>query len=158
MIFSNHGTVFELGKHWDVYDWKAYCTAVMKSTSSLPFKITETKVFYIQRKAAGRIPKISAEPHYKVSVSNFESVLKRERSLAQALMQCALYTHHVNEMKQRDETSLLVKHFGNSRQDNEELAYFASVFRRAQEKFYDTAEEFEESCSCCQEDSPAIHV
>lgn len=129
----------------------------MKSTSSLPFKITETKVFYIQRNAACRSPKIRAEPHYKVSVSNFVPVLKRGRSLAQAPVQCALYTHNVNEMKLKDVTSLLVKHFGNSWQENEDLGYFVNVLTRAQEN-NDHSEELEDSCLCCEDDSPTLHV
>lgn len=149
--------MLELGKHWDVYDWKAYCTAVMKSTSSLPFKITETKVFYIQRNAACRSPKIRAEPHYKVSVSNFVPVLKWGKSLVQAPVHFPLYTHHVNEMKLRDVTSLLVKHFGNSWQENEKLAYFVNDLRRAQEN-NDHSEESEDSCLCCEEDSPTLRV
>lgn len=157
MIFSNHGTVLELGKHWDVYNWKTYCSAVMKSKSSLPFKITETKDFYIQRNAACRSPKIRAEPHYKVSISNFVPVLKRGRSLAQAPVQCALYTHHVNEMKLKDVTSFLVKHFGNSWQENEDLGYFVNVLTRAQEN-NDHSEELEDSCLCCEDNSPTVRV
>lgn len=75
-------------------------TAVMKSTSSLPFKITETK-FYILKNAAGKSPQITAEPHYNVSVSNVVPVLKKGQSIAQAPRQRALYTHQINEMKQR---------------------------------------------------------
>ncbi|CAN8020363.1 unnamed protein product [Ixodes persulcatus] len=76
-IFAEHGTVLELGKHWDVYDWNSYSTEVLRLTSSLPFKICVTKIFHIQRCENERTPRIRAEPYYRFSQVNPVSVLKR---------------------------------------------------------------------------------
>lgn len=74
--------------------------AVMRSTLNLPFRINDTKVFYIKSVSGGG-PQTRAEPHCKVSVSNFASVLKRGNTLARAPEQCGLYACCLNELKVR---------------------------------------------------------
>lgn len=155
-IFAEHGTVLELGKHWDVYDWKAYATQVLKPTSSLPFKISTVKVFHMQLNTNRRSPEVRAEPHYRFSVSNFVPVLRKGKNLSGAPEMCGLYKVNLNPLKVKDVMGLLVKHFGESWQQHEELKYFSKVFSRFQDQ--ERGADEQEECACCQEDSPSVHI
>ncbi|CAN7944460.1 unnamed protein product [Ixodes hexagonus] len=155
-IFAEHGTVLELGRHWDVYDWKSYSTEVLRPTSSLPFKISATKMFHIQRCENERSPRIRAEPHYRFSQANPVSVLKRGKRLTQAPDRCELYAHQLNPLKVKDVTSLLIKHFGESWKEQEPLSYFVEAFSTAQGN--EVEANSEEDCTCCLEEMPSVHV
>lgn len=88
-------------------------------------------------------------------MSNFVPVLRKRKNLTRAPERCGLYKANLNPLKVKDVMGLLVKHFGESWQQHEELKYFSNVFSRFQDQ--ERGADEQEECACCQEDTP-IHI
>ncbi|KAL3199900.1 hypothetical protein MRX96_043704 [Rhipicephalus microplus] len=111
----------------------------------------------MQLHANKRSSEVRAEPHYRFSVSKFGILLKQGKDLSDAPERCGLHKANLNTLKVKDIMGLLVKHFEESWQQHEELKYSSNVFSRFhwdQESGVDEQEE----CTCCQEDTPSVHI
>lgn len=76
-IMQKHETVRQLGRDWKVFDWKKYAGERFKSAASLPFKISQTKIFEIRKSKVPKTAEIKAEKYYRNSSSKFEAVCKK---------------------------------------------------------------------------------
>lgn len=74
-IAKKHETVLQMGRDWQVRDWKTFTTERFKSAASLPFKITETKIFEI-KKSDPKTVKIKAEANYRHADATFGPACK----------------------------------------------------------------------------------
>ncbi|XP_050294906.1 uncharacterized protein LOC126735055 [Anthonomus grandis grandis] len=130
-IISEHGTIIELGSDCIIPDFKAAAETVLKSTSSLHFKITECKRFFIRKSTRKNDILVRREPVYRHNMSLFKSITKKNRLLEN--FQPAVirkYGVKVKEEKANDVKKLLLKHFGEQWKLNVELVYFKKFFER----------------------------
>lgn len=144
-IIAEHGTVIALGRECVVADFKTAAETVFKSTSSLHFKITECKRFYIRRSMRTNNILVRGEPVYRCDVSAFKSITKKNRSL-ENFRPAAIPKHSVKvkEEKANDVKKLLDKHFGLQWEQNLDLAYFKKFFQRG-----NMSSEVEEETDLC---------
>lgn len=177
-IIEKHETLVHFGKDWQVFDWKKYTTDHFKSTAMLPFKISQTKFFRIQRSTSDeKTVQIKADKNYRHSTSHYKPVCKKgigfrflrstrilQRFCKLSGMRLTSFPEPVkenvviNEAKLDDVYSLLRNRFGENWQGDERLSYFTQFFdsnykpsRTQQTEEYD-CDNFEELCSCCEED------
>lgn len=75
-IVKKHETILQMERDWKVRDWKKYTTERFKTAASLPFKITETKIFEI-RKSNSKTVKIKAESNYRRADATFGPACKK---------------------------------------------------------------------------------
>lgn len=94
-IMKKHETLLQLGQDWKVFDWKKYTVERFKSAASLPFKISQTKIFEIRKSNVPKTVEIKAEKYYRNSSSKFEVVCKKGIRCATTLI---LFLHRFNEL------------------------------------------------------------
>lgn len=130
-ILSEHGTIIELGSDCVVADFKQAAEAVLKSTSSLHFKITECKRFYLQKSPRTNNILVKGEPVYRHNMNLFKPITKKNRNLENFQPSVIpKYGVKVKEEKAKDVKNLLLKHFGEQWELNEDLLYFKQFFER----------------------------
>lgn len=143
-IISQHGSVFKLGTDCEVADWKEAAKKVIKSTSTLHFKISECKRFFLKRR--GENVAVRGEIVYRHNMGSYKLITKKNCNL-QDVNPCILekYSNKVKQEKADDVKTLLQKHFGDQWELNEELEYYKTFYERnriEEEKIEDVIGEF----------------
>lgn len=77
-IIRKHETIVKMGEDWNVLDWKRYAEERFKSAASMPFKISDTKIFHIRRSITDpKSVQIKASKSYRKAKEKFEAVTKK---------------------------------------------------------------------------------
>lgn len=140
-IISEHGTVLRLGTDCVVADFKKAAETVLKATSSLHFKITECKRFFIRRSSRLNDILLRGEPVYRHDINAFKSITRKNRSLINFRpIIIRKFDVNVKQEKADDVRKLLEKHYGVQWGENEELVYFKNFFERGNVTLNDAEE------------------
>lgn len=126
-IFRNYGTVLELGRDFQVYDWKKAVESAIKPPGQWHFQFAAAKRIILKKKRSGDDVVVSGEVNYKSDIGVFKSILKRGKSLKNIKPQLLANQVPVKEAKLKDVQTLLLKHYGEGWKDLEELHYYKSV-------------------------------
>lgn len=155
-LIEKHATTCELGRDWKIYDWKNYTSERFKTAASLPFKITQTKIFDIERCPGMTTARIKAESNYRVFDSTFAPSCKARQSLSGS-PSLLLNDISISQSKIDDVTKLLQNHFGPNWKKLKKLQYFRKIVEETSTVDYDVDDHDSENCICCDEDTYQPH-
>lgn len=134
-IFEEFGNVLQLGVDWYAFDWKSACSEIIRSTSSLHFKINSCKRIIISRTSRNEIL-VQGEPNYKHSIGVSKGICKKGKSLVNINPdELDLYVNGIKPEKLINVKELLLGHFGHDWESNSSefgLDFYKAVLNRAQ--------------------------
>ncbi len=127
-IVQNNATVRQLGTDWYPMDWKGAVANVMKSTSTLHFKINSCNRILLKKK--GRRILVSGESAYNSNAGVARPILKKGKTFSAVSPQLAPIGVPINEKKFRDVCKLLQEHVGHDWRTKARLKYYIGLERR----------------------------
>lgn len=125
-IFSNHGTVVQLGDK--VYDWKKEVKNILKPPGKWHFRFNPTKRFFFKRNKELNNILLRGEVHYATSMGVYRSVCKKGCVIKDFNnLEIIPIGKNIAPLKIRDVVQLLTKHYGPEWKDLELLKYFKNI-------------------------------
>lgn len=128
--FQETGIVKKLGTDWVAYDWKESCQRILKSTSSLHFKINSCKRIILTKNAKG-VVQVQGEPNYRNDFNVSKSIFKQGMTVAMIdPVTLEIGKVRLKPQKTVDINELLIKHFGNEwkqERDNLNLTFYKNI-------------------------------
>ncbi|KAL1516230.1 hypothetical protein ABEB36_000149 [Hypothenemus hampei] len=135
-IFKQHGKVFHLGKDIPDSDWKDAGKQILKPVSQWHMKFNQCKRFIIKRGKNNNIT-IHGELSYRSDMGVSKGVFKKNKFPTNIKPKTIPTGKRPKNLKLKDVSNLLKKHYGNEWHDMETLKYYKNVL----EKYYNTIPE-----------------
>lgn len=142
--FNEVATVFQLGKDFFCYNWKASCTEVLKLTSSWHFPFSKSKRFIISRSKTNNAL-VRGEMFYRSDLMMPRPINKPGHNISSMEPLVLPVGIKVNKDKLSSIAKLLTKHYSKDWSKNEELKYYQQVISSINEDTGNVLEHEEEN-------------
>lgn len=156
-IYSQFGTVKELGVDWNLYNIKNLQNCLKKITG-----ISDIKRIIINKscnKNGEAIVKVQCHQNYRYSYLNEipQPILKSRKEVPKVLEEIPLM-RSLPEKKKKSLAHLLAQHFGPTWENDERLVWYKNLFNQPPLETIGEADETEIEVCDCLEDDVGLHI
>ncbi|XP_046683195.1 uncharacterized protein LOC124369303 isoform X1 [Homalodisca vitripennis] len=145
--FSGHGTVKNLGEHWENFDWKTQTKEYIKDTKDLHFKISRIRRLVLTKHRKPKCIKVQGEMTYLHDTAQALKVNKPGKNLSTINPVQFKIGVKVQSAKLKDVQKLLQNHYGNQWHEIGSLQWYKDIIDK-NDGLPEKPHEFQNECEC----------
>jgi hypothetical protein len=131
-IIAKFSTVLKLDEDWNIFDWKAVATDIVRKSAQWHFKFNECKRFIFTKQSNNNLRSknvtVRGEVLYRSDLCSENTIIKKGKSLS-ALRPNSVVTGNCLKGNKSSIADLLGKHYGPDWRQNPDLEFYTIVDR-----------------------------